>query len=403
MARMVSDMKTFTRECDKVLDMFEKRGYPSGFLVELKDEVVRKRRNSVFLPLLGTGGSATMVSNIIERDNSMSCILTYSLDSINSTLAMETCNKNHSQITEFILAGFPYFHGYQPALFIIFLIIYIIILTGNTLILIAVVTDRKLYKPMYFFLCNLAVLDIIFTTTTIPKMLALFLINANTISFVECFAQMCISHTMGEFECLLLMIMAYDRYTAVYNPLHYMSIMNKTFNILMTALSFAVACTVAVSITIFTAQFPFRGTNKINHCFCDHFFIARLSCADITPLNIWSMSIIIVVVFMPFCLVVYSYINIFKTVLKMNSVAGRQKTFSTCSSHLTVVIIYYVSIVISSSSYRSDVSDEFHALGSIFFSVFAPTLNPIIYTLRNKDVQEAVKNFIKARIIVHNI
>ncbi|XP_043928732.1 olfactory receptor 2AT4-like, partial [Protopterus annectens] len=307
---------------------------------------------------------------------------------------MVRCNSSIDQVTEFILVGFPYLHGYQPVLFIIFLVIYIVILGGNISILIAVVTDQKLHKPMYFFLCNLAVLDLIFTTSIIPKMLALFLINANTISFTACFVQMCLSHTMGLFECFLLMVMAYDRYVAICNPLQYFSIMNNRFNILTAFSSFAVACTVIVSLSIFTAQFPYSGPSQINHCFCDHFVIARLSCADITPLIIWAMSIIVVLVSTPFALVIFSYINIIRTVLQIRSTTGRKKTFSTCSSHLTVVSIYYMSIVISFSSYGAEVSDEVHALGTIFFSVFAPALNPVIYTLRNKDVREGIKNVI---------
>ncbi|XP_043928734.1 olfactory receptor 2AT4-like [Protopterus annectens] len=254
---------------------------------------------------------------------------------------------------------------------------------------------------MYFFLCNLAVLDIILTTSTIPKMLALFLINANSISFTACFAQMCISHTMEQFECFLLMIMAYDRYVAICKPLHYESIMNKNFNILITVICFVVACILAVSVSVFTAQFPFHGANTINHCFCDNFFIARLSCVDITPLTIWISAVIVVLVFIPFSFVVFSYISILRSVLRISSASGRQKTFSTCSSHLAVVIIYYVSIVVSFSSYRADdVSDEFHALGTIFFAVITPALNPIIYTLRNKDVQLGFKMFIRNKIVV---
>ncbi|XP_043929016.1 olfactory receptor 2AT4-like [Protopterus annectens] len=307
---------------------------------------------------------------------------------------------SNSQVTEFILAGFPYLHGYQPVLFIVFLVIYIIILTGNTLILIGVIVDQRLHKPMYFFLSNLAVLDMVFTTSIIPKMLILFIFNANTISFSACFAQMCISHSMGQFECFLLMVMAYDRYVAICSPLHYMSIMNKRFNILLAIMSFVVACLAIVSISIFTAQFPFNGPNVINHCFCDHFFISRLACGDITPLTIWAMSIILIIVFIPFLLVVLSYINILNAILKISSAAGRKKAFSTCSSHLTVVIIYYISIVSSFSSYKIDVvSDEFHALGTIFFSVVTPALNPIIYTLRNKDVREAIKMFVESKIV----
>ncbi|XP_043928803.1 olfactory receptor 2AT4-like [Protopterus annectens] len=317
---------------------------------------------------------------------------------------MLMCNKSSPEVTEFILLGFPYLYGYQPVLFVVFLLIYIIILTGNTAILTAVVMYTKLHKPMYFFLCNLAVLDLTFTTVTIPRMLTLFLFNANTISFTACFIQMFFLHSLGNYESFLLMIMSYDRYIAICDPLHYTSIMNKRFNIQITVNCLVIACLVVLSISVFTAQFPFNGLNKISHYFCDHYFISRLICADTTPITIWAMCLVVICVFIPFSLVVFSYINILKTVLKVSSAAGRWKTFSTCSSHLIVVVIYYASIVISYSliTLGSDY-DDIHALGTIFFSVLAPALNPPIYALRNKDVQEAFKTLIKLRSSVPEI
>ncbi|XP_043928731.1 olfactory receptor 2AT4-like [Protopterus annectens] len=314
-------------------------------------------------------------------------------------------DRNKRLITEFILVGFPYFHGYQPLLFVVLLVIYLEILIGNTVILTVIVMDAKLHKPMYFFLGNLTVLDLTLTTTTIPKMLALVLFNDSTISFMACFIQMCLLDTLGNFECFLLLVMAYDRYIAICNPLHYTSIMNQKFNIQITTGSFVAACIVNVSISVFTAQLPFYGPNKISHCFCDHFFISRLTCADITSLTIWAMCIVFICVFTPFLLVVLSYINILKAVLKINSTAGRWKTFSTCSSHLIVVIIYYVSIIASYSLFTlgSDY-DNIHALGTIFSSILAPALNPFIYALRNKDVQEALKMLIRhKRLMVRTI
>ncbi|XP_043928802.1 olfactory receptor 2AT4-like [Protopterus annectens] len=315
---------------------------------------------------------------------------------------MKVCSgRNETQVSEFILLGFPYLPGYQPALFVVFLVVYLIILSGNTTILIAVIMNQKLHKPMYFFLGNLAAVDMLFTTTTIPKMLALFLINSNTISFIACFTQLTVLHILGLFECFLLVVMAYDRYVAICNPLHYMSIMNNRFNILITISSFTVASTVIISLVVFTVQFPYCGPNKVNHCFCDHFFISKLACADISSIIISAACILVLCIFTPFLLVVLSYINILRTVLKMNSAAARQKSLSTCSSHLIVVVIYYLSIVVSYSSYRTgDVSDDIHALGSILFTVLAPALNPIIYALRNKDVKEAIKRCLNTKAIL---
>ncbi|XP_043928730.1 olfactory receptor 2AT4-like [Protopterus annectens] len=307
---------------------------------------------------------------------------------------------SETEITEFVLVGFPYFPGYQPALFAVLLVIYLIILAGNASILTVVIVDRRLHKPMYFFLGNLAAIDIMFTTTTIPKMLALFLINSNTISFTACFTQLCVLHVLALFECFLLVVMAYDRYIAICNPLHYMSVMTKRFIIKMTIGCFILACIAVVSLVIFTAFLPYCGPNKINNCFCDHFFISKLACTDITAITIWTMCLVLICVFIPFLLVVFSYVNIFRSVLKTSSAGGRWKTFSTCSSHLAVVIIYYLSIVVSYSSYRTDdISSDFHAVGTIFFAVLAPALNPVIYTLRNKEVKEVVKMYIMRAVV----
>ncbi|XP_043928804.1 olfactory receptor 2AT4-like [Protopterus annectens] len=267
---------------------------------------------------------------------------------------------------------------------------------GNIFILAAVIMDLRLHKPMYFFLGILAALDIVYTTTTIPKTLALLLNNDNTISFIACFTQMCILHIVGLFECLLLLVMAYDRYVAICSPLHYTSIMNNKFNIQIIVICFLSSSITIVSSSVFTAHFPYNGPNKINHRYCDHFFLSRLACTDITPLSILVMCILVIFVLTPFLLVILSYINIIKMILKINSAAGRWKTFSTCSSHIMVVFIYYLSLFINYSMYTVDTySENIHVIGSIFSTILAPALNPLIYTLRNKDIQEAVKTFIK--------
>ncbi|XP_043929019.1 olfactory receptor 2AT4-like isoform X2 [Protopterus annectens] len=296
-----------------------------------------------------------------------------------------------SRVTEFILLGFPYLQDYSLALFFMFLLIYIIIITGNTAILVAVTRAQRLHTPMYFFLSNLAIVDILLTNTTIPKMLSLFLHNANTISFSACFIQVYILHSLGVTEGLLLVVMAYDRYVAICNPLRYTVIMSNKVNILMTATSWIISFIIIAGPIIKALELPFCGPNSINHCFCDHLFVIRLACADISLHTYIGFSIAMAVAIVPLTLVGYSYIKIIKSVLNICSSEDRWKVFSTCSSHLMVVVIYYLSIGVTYISYRVEgSSDEFHAIGTVFFTILTPMLNPIIYTLRNKDVKDTL-------------
>ncbi|XP_043928729.1 olfactory receptor 2AT4-like [Protopterus annectens] len=314
-----------------------------------------------------------------------------------------THNESRMVVTEFILVGFPYLHHHQTVLFAMFSIIYLLILLGNGFILFAVLVSSKLHKPMHFFICNLASLDILVACTILPKMLVLFLINASSISFTACFAQLYILHSLGVSEGFLLAVMAYDRYVAICNPLRYTAIMTNRLNIQLMSGCWMLGMTV-VGICVFpSASFPYCGSNIVNHCFCDLLFIVKLACTDISLITSLVFSFVLIFVLIPFGMVFFSYVKIICCVLKTGSAEGRQKAFSTCSSHLMVVVTYFTSLIITYVLCTIDnSSDEMHALGTIFFSIVTPTLNPVIYALRNKEVKDAATKFVKSKATCHS-
>ncbi|XP_043928747.1 olfactory receptor 2AT4-like [Protopterus annectens] len=304
-------------------------------------------------------------------------------------------------VTEFIFVGFPQHKRYYILFFLIFLFIYLAVIIGNSLILAAVITNRKLHTPMYFFLCNLAVTDIFFTTTTIPKMLALFVAGSDTITFSHCFIQLCFLHGLGVGEAFLLVVMAFDRYVAICNPLHYRTIMTNEVNIFLVLNTWILPFIILIPGVVLAAHLPFCGPNKIHHCFCEHLFVIKLACMDITPHVYLGFSIAMIVSFIPLILVVLSYIKILLAVFQIASTEERFKALSTCSSHIMVVFTYYVSIIIAYVSYKMDnISDDFHVVGTIFFTILTPTMNPLIYTLRNREVKQSVINLMKSVLIL---
>ncbi|XP_043928736.1 olfactory receptor 2AT4-like [Protopterus annectens] len=304
-------------------------------------------------------------------------------------------NLTETQVTEFILLGLPYLQEHHLEPFVIFLALYLVILLGNSSLLVALVTDKKLHKPMYFYIGILATLDMLLTTASIPKMLSIFLIKANTISFNGCFLQMFIYYSTGVFESFLLVVMAYDRYVAICDPLHYTSVMNRRFCIQITVGSCILSCMLIGSIVTFTASCSFCGPNKVNNLFCDHYFVVKLICDDTVIITLWVTCNTFITIGIPFLLVLVSYVKILESVIKVSFREGKKKALSTCTSHLLVVIMFYLSIIIGYATYDSKSNfDEFHGTSFIFHAILAPALNPIVYSLRNKEVKLAIKKFI---------
>ncbi|XP_034957497.2 olfactory receptor 14A16-like [Zootoca vivipara] len=297
---------------------------------------------------------------------------------------------NQSTVTEFILMGFSSDPEEQFLYFVIFLSIYLIALVGNFLITVAVALNHKLHTPMYFFLVNLSLSDICYISTTIPKSIAASLSDDKRISFAGCVAQVFLVVTFGGSELALLTIMAYDRYVAICHPLQYELIMNWDACIQMAAASWISNLIHSSFHTITTFRLHFCGSNIIGQYFCDIPQLLKISCTD-TKLNqilIFAFGITLASFGGGFIFVSYGYI--FSAVLRIPSVQGRYKAFSTCIPHLTVFSLFISTDLFSYMSPKAFSSTTMDLLSAVLYTVLPPLLNPIIYSFRNKDIQEAV-------------
>uniref|UniRef100_A0A8C5SU38 G-protein coupled receptors family 1 profile domain-containing protein n=1 Tax=Laticauda laticaudata TaxID=8630 RepID=A0A8C5SU38_LATLA len=313
---------------------------------------------------------------------------------------METCNFTGGSVASFWLVGFPSLQDHQFPLFFIFLIFYLLILSSNVTIIVAVATNPKLHKPMYFFLTNLSILDILLTTITIPRMLAMFLIKAKSVSSKGCFLQMYFFHGLAVTETFLLVVMSYDRYEAVCHPLHYAARMTKQKNLQLAAGAWFSALLVPIQPVVQSSQLTFGKTPKVNHCFCDHLAVVQAACQNTytTFQSFLGFTISMTVAFGPLLLVVISYTCIMVSVLQIKSKEGRRRTFSTCFSHLVVVITYYFSIALAFLSYRIKMPSDIHILSDMTFAILTPLVNPLIYTLRNRDIKRAVRQLASSKV-----
>uniref|UniRef100_A0A8C4YC62 G-protein coupled receptors family 1 profile domain-containing protein n=1 Tax=Gopherus evgoodei TaxID=1825980 RepID=A0A8C4YC62_9SAUR len=299
---------------------------------------------------------------------------------------------NQRAINGFILLGFSDLGKSQVLLFLSFLIIYIAMITGNVLIVVTVLFQHRLHTPMYWFLSNLSFLEICYTTNIIPRMLLGFLLEKSIILFPVCMIQFYLFASLGTTECLLLGMMAYDQYVAICYPLHYAAVMTgRAFYMQLSGGSYICGMLVALKHTIFIFTLPFCGPNVINHFLCEIQPLLKLVCRD----TYWNEIQIIVgaaiILILPLLLILVSYTFVISTILKISSAEGRCKIFSTCSSHLIVVTLFCGMALIMYVRLKSSFSPDVNKLLSLFYSVVTPTLNPIIYSLRNKEVKDALR------------
>lgn len=298
---------------------------------------------------------------------------------------------NWTGVTEFILMGFSFLPTeIQLLLFLTFLIIYLATLIGNGLIILVTLADPMLHSPMYFFLRNLSFLEIGFNLVIVPKMLGTLLAWDTTISFSGCATQMYFLFFFGVAECFLLATMAYDRFVAICTPLHYPVIMNQRTCAKLAVASWFPGFPVATVQTTWLFSFPFCDTNKVNHFFCDSPPVLRLVCGDTTLFEIYAIVGTILIVMIPCLLILCSYVHIAASILKVPSAKGKHKAFSTCSSHLLVVSLFYVSLSLTYFRPKSNNSPESKTLLSLSYTIVTPMLNPIIYSLRNNEVKNAL-------------
>ncbi|KAM5236524.1 olfactory receptor 6N1 [Ctenodactylus gundi] len=298
---------------------------------------------------------------------------------------------NWSQVTEFIILGFPHLQGVQTYLFFLLLTIYLITVLGNLLIFLVVRLDSRLQVPMYHFVSALSFLELGYTAATIPKMLANLLSEEKTISFSGCLLQIYFFHSLGATECYLLTAMAYDRYLAICRPLHYPTLMTSALCTKITVSCWVAGLAGPVAEISLVSRLPFCGPNHIQHIFCDFPPVLSLACTDTSVNVLVDFVINSCKILATFLLILSSYVQIICTVLKIPSAAGKRKAFSTCASHLTVVLIFYGSILFMYVRLKKSYSLDYDRALAVVYSVVTPFLNPFIYSLRNKEIKEAVR------------
>ncbi|XP_053458752.1 olfactory receptor 2H2 [Nycticebus coucang] len=300
---------------------------------------------------------------------------------------------NQSSPEGFLLLGFSEHPGMEKILFLVVLTAYLLTLLGNTLIILLSVLDPKLHSPMYFFLSNLSFLDLCFTTSCVPQMLV-NLWGPKTISFLGCSVQLFIFLSLGTTECILLSVMAFDRYVAVCQPLHYATIIHPRLCWQLASVSWAIGLVESVVQTPSTLRLPFCPHRQVDDFVCEVPALIRLSCADTFYNEIQMAVASVLILIVPLSLILASYGAIAQAVLRINSAKGRRKAFGTCSSHLMVVILFYSSVIAVYLQPKNPYAQERGKFFGLFYAVGTPSLNPLIYTLRNKEVKSAFRRLL---------
>ncbi|KAG9470131.1 hypothetical protein GDO78_018779 [Eleutherodactylus coqui] len=299
---------------------------------------------------------------------------------------------------EFFIVGFLDAPNAHVPLFFFFLLVYMLTIVGNLILILLIISNSKLKTPMYFFLCNLSALDIVYTSVTCPKLINIFVTNNGRISYVGCIIQLFFFMAFWNTEYFLLTVMSYDRYVAICKPLHYTVIMNWKVCISTAAGTWIGGMLGSISGTTVTALATFHLSNKLNHFYCDIKALEKLAMGDSTSIRNAIFAHGLIFVMSSFIFILITYIYIISSILKIRSRKGKSKAFSTCASHLTVVSFFYVLIFDLYFRPKASISlNEVKGL-TVFIVYIIPLLNPIIYSFRNKDVKNALKSVIKKKM-----
>ncbi|XP_072000379.1 olfactory receptor 5V1-like [Engystomops pustulosus] len=294
---------------------------------------------------------------------------------------------NHTPIENFILVGFSQDLQICFLLFVVFFIIYTLTFLENTFLIFTVIVSRKLHTPMYYFLCNLSFIDLCYSSSTVPKLLYDLFSKERTILLIGCLIQMNLSLLLGGTECILLAVMAYDRYIAICFPLRYTVIMSwgvcRYITVAMWVGSFILA-----TVPTMSRPLVFCSENTLNHFVCEILVLLEVACGDLSFYKITIVAIGFFTLLSPLTLIVISYISIIISIFKISSAQGRSKAFSTCASHLTVVLMFFLTIMITYMGQKKSFSSYLKYV-SLIYAVITPALNPLIYSLKNNDVKEA--------------
>ncbi|XP_068106311.1 olfactory receptor 6B1-like [Hyperolius riggenbachi] len=302
--------------------------------------------------------------------------------------------RNFTKINMFIILGFPNSHPVQILFFFLFLFMYILTIVENLVIIMIIGSSSKLHKPMYFFLGNLCFLETCYVTVTVPKLLSIFLYGNNAISFTGCMSQLFFFIFLGCSECVLLAVMAFDRYVAICNPLRYVTIMNWQFCFVLAFSTWVIGLVLSLIKIYFISQLTFCHSKLINHFYCDVSPILNLACTDMSETEVVDFLLALVILLVPLFLTCLSYLCILSTILQIPSSTGRKKAFSTCASHLIVVTMLFSTTIFMYARPSKAQSVNSNKLVSVVYTVVTPFLNPIIYCLRNKDVNDAMHKFV---------
>ncbi|XP_062453543.1 olfactory receptor 6T1-like [Rhea pennata] len=306
---------------------------------------------------------------------------------------------NHTAVTEFLLLGFPSLHHQEYLIAISFLASYLVILVGNLLIIALILSDRDLHRPMYFFLCNLSSLEIFITTSIIPKTVGSLLTGSKAISYPACLTRSYFYSLLGSIEFVLLAVMSYDHYAAICYPLQYPMLMNSWFCLQLLLGSWSTGFLITIVPTVLVASLPFCNTNCIDHFFCDSVLLIRLSCAETQTVELISFVTSSIILFGSLVMTAMSYLCIINTILRLPSASSRHKAFSTCSSHLTIVILGYGSCIFMYVQPSSQ-HVSYNKTVALLNTVVTPLMSPFIFSLRNQQMKDALKAGLKRSVII---
>ncbi|XP_070270139.1 olfactory receptor 10H2-like [Myotis yumanensis] len=310
---------------------------------------------------------------------------------------------NHSSVSEFILIGFSPFPHLQLMFFLLFLLMYLFTLLGNLLIMTTIWGERSLHTPMYLFLCALSISEILYTFAIVPRMLADLLSTHRSIAFVACASQMYFSFTFGFTHSFLLTVMGYDRYVAICHPLRYNVLMSPRGCACLVAWSWTGGSVMGLVVTMAIFHLTFCGPNEVHHFFCHVPPLVKLACGSNVSTVALGVGLVCIMALLGCCLLILlSYASIIATILRIPSAEGRHKAFSTCASHLTVVVVHYgfASVVYLKS--KGPQSLEGDTLMGVTYTVLTPFLSPIIFSLRNKELKSAMKRTVLSRLLLQS-
>ncbi|XP_045714356.1 olfactory receptor 8H1-like [Phyllostomus hastatus] len=305
--------------------------------------------------------------------------------------------RNNTHVSDFILMGLTESEEIQLVLCTIFLIIYLVSVLGNTGMILIIHLDLQLHTPMYFFLSHLSFLDLTYSTAITPKTLQNLLTSTKHISYISCFTQMYFFIFLGAVECFLLSLMAYDRYVAICNPLHYSVVMSKRLCCSLIFGSYFIGFTESIANVLCISRLDFCDSNIIHHFFCDISPILDLSCTDTRDVEIMIFIFAGSTLMVSLITISVSYLSILATVLKITSTSGKRKAFSTCASHLLGVTIFYGTTIFTYLKPRKSYTLGKDQVASVFYTIVIPMLNPLIYSLRNKEVKNALIRLMQKR------